>query len=233
MQPRTLDQILGELNTVYEPQINSLRKQQSMIPQSIASETQGLQAKQGEAFDSILGGARQRGLGFSGIPLQEQAKYTSTEFLPALARLQQGGRQQAMSLEDAILGINERRQNSALGQRQYEQQRYDQQQQFERQLAESRRAAAAQAQQAQMTLGLQKQQQAQFDNRPSLASIFGMGGYAPPSLQVSNGSMGNILLPAGRVNPTPTYNSQPAGMNTGRSPVIQGGGAISGTLRVR
>lgn len=109
MAVRSLEQILSELGSVYNPQIDSLRQQQSAIPQQISSEEQGLQAKQTDAFDQILGGARRRGLGFSGIPLQEQARYTSTEFLPALARLRQSGRQQASGLEDAILGVQERR----------------------------------------------------------------------------------------------------------------------------
>lgn len=135
MQPRTLDQILGELNSTYEPQIASIRQQQGLIPQQIAEEEKGLQAKQGQAYEDILGGARRRGLGFSGIPLQEQAKYSSTEYMPALARLRSQGRQQAMSLEDAILGINERRNTAALGIRQNEQTMAEQQRQFNENLA--------------------------------------------------------------------------------------------------
>lgn len=126
MQPaRSLDQILAELGSVYDPQVNSIRQRQALIPQQIADEERGLGARQEQAFGDILGGARRRGLGFSGIPLGEQAKYTSTEYLPALARLRQSGREQAMSLEDAILGIQERRRNSAVEQQRYEQQRYD------------------------------------------------------------------------------------------------------------
>lgn len=120
---RTLDQILAELAPVYNPQIQSVQKRQAMIPGQIKAEEQGLQAKQTQAFDDILGGARRRGLGFSGIPLGEQARYTSTEYLPALARLRQSGREQAMSLEDAILGIQERRGSQAQGIYQAEQDR--------------------------------------------------------------------------------------------------------------
>lgn len=120
---RTLDQILAELAPVYNPQIESVRKRQALIPGQIKSEEAGLQAKQTQAFDDILGGARRRGLGFSGIPLGEQARYTSTEYLPALARLRQSGQEQAMSLEDAILGIQERRGTQAQGIYQAEQDR--------------------------------------------------------------------------------------------------------------
>lgn len=145
MQPRTLAQILSELDSTYNPQVESVRQRQALIPGQIQAEEQGLQAKQESAFGDILGGARRRGLGFSGIPLGEQAKYTSTEYLPALARLRQSGREQAMSLEDAILGIQERK--NQFGQQVYqtEQDRAEQMRQFNATLAAQQKAAAAQA----------------------------------------------------------------------------------------
>lgn len=109
MATRTLDQVLASLDSVYNPQIEQIRQRQNLIPGQVAEEEKGLQAKQEQAFGDILGGARRRGLGFSGIPLSEQARYTSTEFLPAIARLRQQSKEQAMGLEDAILGIQERR----------------------------------------------------------------------------------------------------------------------------
>lgn len=133
MAARSLEQIFSELGSIYDPQANLIRQQQSAIPGQIAEEEKGLGAKQEAAFGEILGGARRRGLGFSGIPLSEQAKYTSTEFLPALARLRQSGREQATSLEQAILGIQERRGSQAQAIRQSE----EQQDLAERQFAES------------------------------------------------------------------------------------------------
>lgn len=152
MQPRSLEAVLSSLNSVYDPQINNIRARQSAIPGQIAEEEKGLGAKQERAFGDILGGARRRGLGFSGIPLEEQAKYTSTEYLPALAKLRQSGREQAMSLEDAILGINERRNSQGQSIYQWENQQaearrqFDEQQKLAReQMAAQQRAAAAAA----------------------------------------------------------------------------------------
>lgn len=146
MQPRSLSQILAELDTVYQPQIESVRQRQSLIPGQIKAEEAGLKAQEQDYYDNtIMGDARRRGVGFAGIPLGERARYGATQYLPALARLRQSGREQAMSLEDAILGIQERRQNQALGVRQYEQQRYDTYQAQQQALAEQRRQAAAQA----------------------------------------------------------------------------------------
>lgn len=119
MSARSLEQIIAELNPTFSAQTQSLQDRANLIPGQIASEEAGLAAKQESAFGDILGGARRRGLGFSGIPLGEQAKYTATDYLPALARLRQSGREQAMSLQDAILGVNERR--DTLGQQIYQQ----------------------------------------------------------------------------------------------------------------
>lgn len=111
--PRTLDQIMSSLGSVYDPQIASNQQQQAEIPGQISSEEQGLAAKQSSAFDSILGGARERGVGFGGIPLGEQAKYTATDYLPALANLHTAAKQQITSLQDAINQIYERRNSQA------------------------------------------------------------------------------------------------------------------------
>jgi hypothetical protein len=145
MQPRSLDQILTELDSTYNPQINSIRRQQADLPGQQAAEEQGLQAKQTAAFDDITNGARRRGLGFSGIPLGEQAKYTATEYLPAVARLKTAAKQQAMSLEDAINQIYEKRNTMGQGIYQNEQAAAEQRRQFDASMAFQREQAASAA----------------------------------------------------------------------------------------
>lgn len=106
---RTLQQIIAELNPTFQPQVQSLEQRAQLLPQQIESEEAGLGAKKDQAYEDIVSGARRRGLGFAGIPLGEQAKYAATDYAPALARLRQSGQERAFSLQDAILGINERR----------------------------------------------------------------------------------------------------------------------------
>jgi hypothetical protein len=171
MQPRTLDQIMAELGSVYDPQVNSIRQRQTLIPEQLKADEAGLEAKQVNAFDSILSGARGRGLGFSGIPLGEQAKYTASEFLPAIARARSQAKEQAMSLEDAILGIRERQQSSAMNQRQYEQTRWDNYQAELRAAAEQRAAASRAAAAAASPTWYVPPQQQQVQ-RPDLSSFF-------------------------------------------------------------
>lgn len=228
MQPRTLDAILAELAPVYDPQVANYRTRQNEIPNQIKAEEEGLAAKQTNAFSEIVNGARRRGLGFSGIPVGEQARYNAQEYMPALARLRQSGREQALSLEDAILGINERRQNQALGMRQYEQQRYDAW--LADQEARRRAAADAAAQNAYLNALMRQQTQQQ---RPSLDSIFG-DLTTPPQLRVANTSSASRLQPAARVNVQPsTYNPQVNRNPQMTSGILQGPGAYSGLLRVR
>jgi len=143
---KSLDQIISELNSSYQPQVDLLRTRQQAIPGAIKAEETALGAKKDQAYDDILSGARRRGLGFAGIPLGEQAKYAATEYTPALARLRQSGQEQATSLEESILGINERRNTLAQTIYQQERDRDEQIRQFNAQLAEqaaARRAAAA------------------------------------------------------------------------------------------
>lgn len=150
MAVKTLDQVLAELNPTYQPQIDTLRQRQTSIPGQIQEGEKQLGAKQEQAFGDILSGARRRGMGFSGIPLSEQAKYTSTEFLPALARLRQSGQEQALTLEDSINQILERRNTMGqqLVQQSYQQdlaerQFAEQQRQFNEQLRAQRAAGAS------------------------------------------------------------------------------------------
>ncbi len=154
MQPRSLQQVLTELDSVYNPQIDNLRTRQAGLPGQMQAEEQGLKAQESDYFDNtIMADARRRGVGFGGIPQGERARYGATQFLPALARLKQQSKDQAMSLEDAILGIQERRntqgQSIYEGERNFgEQQRqFNAQQQMAReQMAASQRAASVAAQ---------------------------------------------------------------------------------------
>lgn len=133
MQPRSLQAILSELDTVggYGQQTANYRQRQADIPGQVAAEEQGLQAKQQNAFGDIERSANRKGMLFSGFSPDQQAKYTATEYMPALARLRQSGREQAMGLEDAILGIQQNRLGQAQSIRQNEVSLGEQRRQFD------------------------------------------------------------------------------------------------------
>lgn len=151
---RTIDQILAEVNASTDPQRKTILSQIASVPQQMEAEEAGLEAKKTKAFDDILAGARRRGMGFSGIPLGEQADYTATEFLPAVARVKQSGQDRVKSLESALNDIGSRNWLTANdifnNERNFEEdrRRYNENMAFERekwaqQLAESQRASRA------------------------------------------------------------------------------------------
>ena len=143
MAARTLSQIIAELNPTFKPQIQSIRTQQGLIPGEIQAQETALNAKKDVAYEDIVSGARRRGMGFSGVPLGEQAKYAATEYAPALAGLRQQGQQKALSLQDAINQINERR--DTLGQSIYQQEKDREFQSREAALARDAQLKAARA----------------------------------------------------------------------------------------
>lgn len=132
---RTLDQILADLNPAYDPQRALVQKQQDALPAQFDAQQQGLQAQADSANQGILSQAQQRGLGFSGIPVAEQAKYNATTFMPAVANLKGQQLQAQTSLSDQLNKLNTDQRTQAMG---YQQDEYNRDQQAA-QLAEQQR----------------------------------------------------------------------------------------------
>lgn len=141
---RTLDQILAEVTAKSDPQRQIVLNQISSLPTQQAADEAGLEAKKTQAYDEILGGARRRGLGFSGIPLGEQAKYAATEYAPAVANLKAsyGGRK--ATLESALADIGRTDYSTAYDMFNQDRTFEEQQRQFNIQAEAARRAAASQ-----------------------------------------------------------------------------------------
>lgn len=142
---KALDQILAEIDAGYNPQRQSIQARLDALPAQADSEIAGLNATKDQAFTDILGGARDRGMGFSGVPLAEQAKYTASQFLPAVARVRQSQNESKQSLFDALNNINLDQRKYATSLYQQELDREEQARQYNESLAEQRRQAAAAA----------------------------------------------------------------------------------------
>lgn len=144
----SFSKILAEVQSKSNPQRQSILKQISAIPGQQKAQESSLVAMKDQAYDDILSGARQRGLGFSGIPLGEQAQYNATQFAPAVANLKSGFNDRRSSLEQALAGIGQNNYMAARDiydrERQFEEQRrqFDQQMRLQRESA-ARSAAAS------------------------------------------------------------------------------------------
>lgn len=113
--PRALSQILQELNSVYDPQRTSYKKQISALDPQQDSELKGLDASKQDAFQEITDTANRRGLFYSGIPVAEQQRYTGANYLPAVANLKNRYAQQRFSLQDAISNLTKEQYDKAYG----------------------------------------------------------------------------------------------------------------------
>jgi hypothetical protein len=102
---RTFDQILSDVTAQSDPQRKVILNQIADLPNQEAAAVAGAGAAKDQAYQDILSGARQRGLGFSGIPLAEQAKYDANTYAPAIANLKSTYAGQRGSLESALAGV--------------------------------------------------------------------------------------------------------------------------------
>lgn len=110
---RALNDILTELNSVYQPQKDLYNTQINQLDPAMQAEDKGLEAQKQDSFQQITNGANRRGLLFSGIPLQEQAQYVGASYLPAVANLKAKYAQQRFNLQDALAKIGQQQYGQA------------------------------------------------------------------------------------------------------------------------
>lgn len=103
---RALAQILKEISASYNPQRDVLNKQIGTLDPQMQAEQTGLESAKRDAFQQITDQSNRRGLLFSGIPISEQAGYTGSSFLPAVANLKAKYAQQRFNLQDALAGLD-------------------------------------------------------------------------------------------------------------------------------
>lgn len=142
---RSFQDVLNEVSARSDPQRQIVLSQISQLPTQQAADEASLSAKKDQAYQDITDSARRRGLGFSGIPLGEQAKYNATDYAPALANLKTsyGGRK--ATLESTLADIGKNDYSSAYDIFNQDRAFEEQQRQFNENLAEQRRQAAAQS----------------------------------------------------------------------------------------
>lgn len=85
----TLEDIIKQIQTAYKPQQDFLDSTIAQNDTSGTAQVQGLDAAKAQAFNGIAQAATNKGMTFSGFTPNEQATYTGSTYLPALARLQQ------------------------------------------------------------------------------------------------------------------------------------------------
>ena len=132
---QSVEQIVADLNPAYSGSIDVLNKRRAALPGQFQAQRSGLEAEKVVGFNQINNQATGRGMSFSGIPLDEQANYLSTKYLPGLQQLALQENEQNLALDEALAGINKERRLKAMDIRS------NQQSALERYLAEERERA--------------------------------------------------------------------------------------------
>lgn len=104
-----------QLAAAYDPQVNQLNTQIAQLqPQQDAQQSTLDQAKV-NAFRDITSGANAKGVLFSGVPIDQQAQYVGTKYLPAVANLQTSFNKTKNTLLGQINSLNSERVRTAQG----------------------------------------------------------------------------------------------------------------------
>jgi ribosomal protein L16 Arg81 hydroxylase len=142
---RSFDQVLADVTARSDPQRQTVLSQIADLPNQQAAQTSAIGAQKDQAYSDITDDARRRGLGFSGIPLGEQAKYAATTYAPALANLASSFNNQKGTLESALSQIGQNDYSTANDIFNQERNFEEQQRQFNENLAFQKQQAAQQA----------------------------------------------------------------------------------------
>lgn len=117
---RALEQIMAELNSVYNPQRDVYNKQLQALPGQQQAQMKGLEAAKQDSFQDITTQANRRGVAFGGIPLEEQGRYLGSSYLPAVANLKNRFEQNRFTLQGALQELAAKQRMDAYGIRDYE-----------------------------------------------------------------------------------------------------------------
>lgn len=106
---------MRDLDPAYAASRDVVAKRQSALPAKYDAQRAGIHAARGQGFNAINNQATGRGASFSGIPLDEQATYLSTKYLPGLQQADFQQNQEDMALQSEIAGINKEQRLAAQG----------------------------------------------------------------------------------------------------------------------
>lgn len=116
-----LDKTIAELNPLYQGSINNLNAQKGLVPQKYDAQRTALDAAKVQGFNQINNQATGRGLAFSGIPLNEQANYLSTTYLPGMQQADFQQNADVLALDQALAQLDLQRGTQAIGIREQQQ----------------------------------------------------------------------------------------------------------------
>ena len=165
---QSVEQIIADLNPAYAGSESVIAQRRAALPGQFDAQRAGLEAAKVQGFNQINNQATGRGMSFSGIPLDEQANYLSTKYLPGMQQLTFQQNEANLALDDALAKINQERRLKAMDIRQNQQTALEDYLSKERQLAWEREKFNAQ-----MEFDRWKERQANARNAAEIAASRG------------------------------------------------------------
>ena len=111
---QSLDQIIGELDASYNPSRQTINDRINGLQAAEDADLAALKGEQQNAFDDITNNAISRGVFYGGAPIAEQQRYTSRNFLPAVAKVKQQTIASRSGLVDALNNLNTDQRKTAM-----------------------------------------------------------------------------------------------------------------------
>lgn len=112
---QTLDQIQAELQPGYTAQRGIIQKGIANTNETYKASEMALDAAKTQGFNQINEQATGRGLAFGGIPLEEQADYLSTKYLPGMQQAKAQQQKDILTLEGQNAELDTDIRNRAFG----------------------------------------------------------------------------------------------------------------------
>lgn len=248
MATRFYQQATSQIAPVYDQQIKAAQSQipsiNKLYDALTSSLQQGSQTQLQQGVQGISEDASRRGVLRSTLPVDARTQLQGEISAALTSGLTDIGRQRlsdVSNIQDRIGTLRTNRLSSITGLADTLQQQDIREREFQRQLAADRASRAAANTQSsalnQILSYLQGGGEGSGMEMPDFSVLDNIFGTTAPSLRVSSNTQASRLQPAGTVNLQPNAGVsrlQPAAPRTrSRQPRLQGGGAISGSLRVR
>lgn len=103
---QTLAQVMADLDPAYAGQTSVVQQKQAGLGAKYGAQKSALTAEKAEGFNTINDQAVGRGAAFSGIPVDEQARYLATKYLPGVQAADAQMNEEDLTLQGKIADIN-------------------------------------------------------------------------------------------------------------------------------
>lgn len=112
---QTLAEAMADLNPAYAASKDVVNQQISGLGAKYDAQRAGINAARGQGFNAINNQATGRGASFSGIPIDEQATYLSTKYLPGMQQADYQQNEEGLQLKGRLTDIDKELRLGAVG----------------------------------------------------------------------------------------------------------------------